>query len=155
MPARTLSHNQKGLVARNRANAAKSTGPRTAAGKAVSAKNALTHGLTAQTPRDEADVADRDRRIAELAAVIAPGDAYEQGLVAGLASAVQRLERADHLERRTFEVALPLGLRRTGAIRTLNSRYGHAVDQPLLASRCPRDEAPDPRLRNEATGSFS
>lgn len=33
----------------NRANAQHSTGPRTDAGKAISAKNALTHGLSAQT----------------------------------------------------------------------------------------------------------
>src|SRR5258705_3504018 len=36
-------------LAANRANAAKSTGPRTAAGKRASSLNATTHGLTAQT----------------------------------------------------------------------------------------------------------
>jgi hypothetical protein len=119
MPTRALIHTQKALVARNWANCAKSTGPRTAAGKAVSAKNALTHGLTAQTARDEADVADRDRRIAELAAVIEPRDAYEQGLLARLASAFQRLKRADHLESQSFDVAPPIGPQSAGAILTL------------------------------------
>jgi hypothetical protein len=35
-------------ISANRANALKSTGPRTDTGKANSAQNALTHGLTAQ-----------------------------------------------------------------------------------------------------------
>lgn len=36
-------------IGANRANAQHSTGPRSASGKAISAQNALTHGLTAQT----------------------------------------------------------------------------------------------------------
>ena len=38
----------QGMSARNRANAKKSTGPRTAAGKATSAQNARSHGATAK-----------------------------------------------------------------------------------------------------------
>ena len=38
----------QGISARNRANATKSTGPRTAAGKATSAQNARSHGATAK-----------------------------------------------------------------------------------------------------------
>ena len=38
----------QGIAARNRANARKSTGPRTAAGKATSAQNARRHGATAK-----------------------------------------------------------------------------------------------------------
>ena len=38
----------QGMAARNRANAQKSTGPRTAAGKATSAQNARSHGATAK-----------------------------------------------------------------------------------------------------------
>ena len=38
----------QGMAARNRANARKSTGPRTAAGKATSAQNARRHGATAK-----------------------------------------------------------------------------------------------------------
>ena len=128
MPTRVVAHNRRALVARNRASAAKSTGPRTAAGKAVSSKNALTQGLTAQTPRDEQAVADRDRRIADPAAVVAPRDACEQGLVARLAPALQRLERADHLESRSFELALPIGPQSPCAILTLSARCRHAFE---------------------------
>ena len=38
----------QGIAARNRANAQKSTGPRTTAGKATSAQNARSHGATAK-----------------------------------------------------------------------------------------------------------
>ena len=38
----------QGIAARNRANAQKSTGPRTAAGRATSAQNARSHGATAK-----------------------------------------------------------------------------------------------------------
>jgi len=171
MPARTLTHNQKALCAHNRANAAKSPGPVMEGRKAVSSRNALTHALTAQTPRDEADVADRDRRLAELTAVIAPRDAYEHGLTARLASAFQRLERADHPKSRSFEVALPIGPQSAGAILTLNARCRHAFEvidrhratavqaiatsHRWLAALRRVEEADEARLRNEPTGRFS
>ena len=88
----------------------------------MSSKNALTHGLAARTPRDEADVADRDRRIAALEEVVAPRCAYERGMVARPASALQRRERADHRESRSVELALPIGPRSAGAILTLDAR---------------------------------
>lgn len=62
----------QGISARNRANARKSTGPRTAAGKATSAQNARSHGATAKP--DPASIApwlrvildDPDLRLADL-----------------------------------------------------------------------------------------
>ena len=41
------------IVRRNRANAAKSTGPRTRAGKAIVAQNARRHGATAKLDPDQ------------------------------------------------------------------------------------------------------
>ena len=98
--------------ARNRANAQKSTGPRTAAGKARASRNAITHGLAG--PVDGAEVANRDRRAAALALEIAPGGAVEAALVERLAAAFQRLEKADHLEAQLFDGCIPLGRRAAG-----------------------------------------
>ena len=62
----------QGIAARNRANAQKSTGPRTAAGKATSAQNARSHGATAKpdpasiTPWLRVILDDPDMRPADL-----------------------------------------------------------------------------------------
>jgi hypothetical protein len=64
---RRLTEKEKERRARDRANARASTGPRTVVGKARASRNAITHGLTANGPIDDAEAADRDRRAAALA----------------------------------------------------------------------------------------
>jgi len=91
-------------LASARANAAKSTGPVTAAGKAASSLNAVTHGLTAQTVvlHNES----RDQYEAELDHYLAhfqPLGKPEFDLVRQLASAHWRLCRYVAVESSLFE----------------------------------------------------
>ena len=86
-------------LAANRANAAKSTGPRTPEGKAVSRFNALVHGMAAQTsvlPDEE------DAELLELAqaveADLRPRGAVERALVGRVVSILWRLRRVGQAE---------------------------------------------------------
>jgi hypothetical protein len=60
----------------NRRNAQRSTGPRSAAGKSASRRNALRHGLSARLGQDPA----LDRRVEALAKIIAKPNATESEL---------------------------------------------------------------------------
>lgn len=83
------------VVARNRKNAGRSTGPRTAAGKAVSRRNILKHGLTANPAVgviEDPDVF--DRLFADLCGRIKPVDELEKSLVRHAAAHHGRLRRA-------------------------------------------------------------
>src|SRR5262245_52397253 len=86
-------------IAANRLNASKSTGPRTAAGKRASRRNALRHGLTgagAVLPPDlEAAVA---VKTAEYAKSLHPSSHYEHDLVRRIALAQVRGENATTIE---------------------------------------------------------
>src|SRR5262245_46411691 len=68
------------VVTANRANAARSTGPRTHAGKATVARNALRHGLSVPVPADPSLAAEA----AALAQRIAGKDASEPRRAAAL-----------------------------------------------------------------------
>jgi len=83
----------------NRQNSQKSTGPRSAEGKAVSAKNAVKHGLFAQeaviTGENRQDYeAFRDELIAELA----PAGAMESVLAERFVSLSWRLQRIERIQ---------------------------------------------------------
>jgi len=85
-------------IAANRANAAKSTGPRTPEGKAVSSMNALKHGLTARrvvvlNDPDE-DPAEFDNLLDELIGEHQPDGVTERFLVERIAVCYWRLRRA-------------------------------------------------------------
>lgn len=90
----------------NRANALRSTGPRTAAGKAQSRLNACKHGMTGRAvalpEEDRADVARLEARLAER---FAPRGGEEQELVREMAMALWRIGRAPKVEAAVLDAA--------------------------------------------------
>jgi hypothetical protein len=87
-------------VAANRRNAEKSTGPRTAAGKATSAMNALRHGILSEhapvLPTE--DRAAFQTLVEDLHAHLAPIGPIETELVARIAGLIWRLRRCAVVE---------------------------------------------------------
>ena len=92
----------------NRANAMRSTGPRTLEGKARSSMNATTHGLRSRQPllADE-DPAEYEALAAALVEQLAPETAVEELIVDDITSLVWRLRRAARVETALFTMALP------------------------------------------------
>jgi hypothetical protein len=88
----------------NRANAARSTGPRTPEGKEASRQNAVKHGLTARTTvlLGEDAVAYNDL-IEDLMQQYQPLGALQEQLVRHLASCLWRLQRVPTFEAMAFE----------------------------------------------------
>jgi hypothetical protein len=83
----------------NRQNARRSTGPRTDEGKQIARRNALRHGLTAETVIESLE--DREDYKAFEATIIADYDArtaVERELVLRLASLLWRIRRATGIE---------------------------------------------------------
>jgi hypothetical protein len=94
-----------GRVEANRRNALKSTGPRTEAGKLTSRRNAVRHGLTAETVIGALE--DAEDYQAFEAAVSADYDAHstvERELVLRLASLLWWVRRATTIETGLFEI---------------------------------------------------
>jgi hypothetical protein len=75
-------------VAANRANAARSTGPRTPAGRAKSSRNAFRHGLSLSLPRDLTTASEIDR----LARAFAGNNPSAQQLMAASEFATAQCE---------------------------------------------------------------
>jgi hypothetical protein len=89
----------------NRRNALKSTGPRTEAGKEISRRNAVRHGLTAETVISALEDAEDYRAFeAAIAADYDAQSAVERELVLRLASILWRLRRATTMETGLFEI---------------------------------------------------
>ena len=107
MPPSQHPVSQKQLVA-NRANAAKSTGPRTPNCKVRSAQNARKHGFTASTfavVRLE-DLQEIDHLRADLLALYRPVNSQELFAIERLALTQQALLRATRLESGLFTTCL-------------------------------------------------
>jgi hypothetical protein len=89
----------------NRRNALKSTGPKTEAGKEMSRRNAVRHGLTAETVIGLLEDAEDYRQFeAAVAADYDAQSAVERELVLRLASVLWRLRRATTFETGLFEI---------------------------------------------------
>ena len=80
----------------NRRNAAKSTGPKTPEGKARSARNAVTHGLTASHPGEPTAV--YSESLAEWVADLRPRGIVERTLAERACRAAWNLRRCDRFE---------------------------------------------------------
>jgi hypothetical protein len=86
-------------IAANRLNARKSTGPRTLAGKRRSRRNALRHGLTAETLIEVFEHPDDYRAFQRrILRAFKPRSTMEQELVGRLVSLLWRLRRATAIE---------------------------------------------------------
>jgi len=121
----------------NRRNARKSTGPRTATGRAASSRNALRHGLTAY------QIVIADESEAEFTAFyreryesLAPVDPVGEGLVERIITCEWRLRRTYRVEARLMSkieapYSLSLILNQLGAL----SRYEAALDRALQRAR--------------------
>ncbi len=96
-------------IAANRANAKKSTGPRTTAGKAASSRNNTRHGLTAKLfLLDTEDPAQYEALRSDLIDSYRPANGAELMLVEEIAQNFWRLQRARHIEADNMNAGAPL-----------------------------------------------
>ena len=88
----------------NKKNAQKSTGPKTAEGKAKSAQNATKHGLTATTDVIQGESQEEfDAHKQGFLDVLDPQNAIEDFLADHVVSLAWRLKRADRIERQLLD----------------------------------------------------
>jgi hypothetical protein len=132
----------------NRLNALKSTGPRTEEGKRVSRRNALRHGLTAETVIDGLEDSE-DYRGFE-AAIIADYDAetaVERELVLRLASLLWRLRRIIAIETDLFAIQAEIlhGRRREPA--TADGEFSNQTQNAVMRGENDRLSCSDPSAR--------
>jgi len=115
----------------NRLNAQQSTGPRTEEGKARSAMNALTHGLSAVDPvLPDEDRAAFENLVQDFIDEYQPQTASETRLARELASISWRLDRIPGLEAALLSSAIdPVQLEKS--IRTI-SGHGHRLHRQFF-----------------------
>jgi hypothetical protein len=145
----------------NRRNARKSTGPRTAAGRATSSRNALRHGLTAK----QIVVSDESAKefmayYRECHEALAPADSVEEFHAERIIACQWRLRRAYRAEAGLVDsvsVAAPVAITVSGSLDVedqLRSRDrapeapksgnlpSNPSEQPVEGAPCPVDPKP-------------
>jgi hypothetical protein len=138
----------------NRRNALRSTGPRTEAGKLQSRRNAIRHGLTAETVIGSLENAE-DYSAFE-AAIIADYDAQssvERELALRLASILWRLRRATAMETGLFEIHAERSSHNLGAHQLLSC--SQEVTRKAESSCCSVNEAERNRMYQPAAVAVS
>ena len=92
----------------SRQNGARSRGPKTGAGKAIAARNALKHGLTARkvVVLDDEDAAAFHEFQAALRVELAPEGVLQHDLVSRIALGLWRARRSDRIEAGLFTTYL-------------------------------------------------
>ena len=138
----------------NRRNALRSTGPSTEAGKRQSRRNAVRHGLMAETVVGSLE--DAEEYSAFEAAIIADYDAQsavERELVLRLASVLWRLRRATAMETGLFEIYAERSSHNLGAYQLLSC--SQEVTGKAELSRCSVNEAERNRMYQSAAGAVS
>jgi hypothetical protein len=123
----------------NRLNALKSTGPRTEEGKRTSRRNALRHGLTAETVIEGLEDGE-DYRGFE-AAIIADYDAetaVERELVLRLASLLWRLRRIIAIETDLFRIQAEILRDRRNEMTTVQSKLSNQAPEVLTLAEADR-----------------
>ena len=136
-------------IAANRENAKKSTGPRTLNGKRKSRRNAVRHGLTAETVIDVIEeAADYEALAAAINADFRPATNFELELIARLISLLWRLRRATAIESGLLALEVLVSRRSVPKERlsvfynvmpsvTRPIEYESGVQNPAMAQSCP------------------
>ena len=129
----------------NRLNAQKSTGPRTADGKARSSQNALKHGLSAKYPassgEDPAEFAAFSEALFED---LAPEGAIEAYLVQRFADIAWRLKRVPHFEAglMTYVAAHEAYIYDDGPYPDTANAEAQRSTKAVFSAACPRGRVP-------------
>lgn len=141
-------------IAANRLNARKSTGPRTLAGKHRSRRNALRHGLTAETLIDVFEHPDDywafQRHILRA---FKPRSTIEQELVGRLVSLLWRLRRATAIETGLIDIHGKTVHEQAMAPAEIRHQPGHSSTVtaiPTALARLVSSQAEAPSIRNLA-----
>ena len=110
-----MSDSSPARIAANRANALRSTGPRTIEGKTASSRNATKHGLLSRQPLlPGEDLAEFDALDRYLHDELAPASAIEVLLVDEVVALVWRLQRVARVEVALYSITM-----HAPALRTL------------------------------------